>query len=244
MYFGDTGYFAACLAKIVSKFAPPSKLWPYDYIVGQWKDELSSGKAASPARVKGFLSEIALVNGSEYAHKHTRWSGRHEFWEATLEATGQRVIFFSGDAIDELVQLLHEQVDQIAKAVFKPDPNRCISVKTGIEPKSLKPRRPVDVQELLSMLEDVKGDFFSLILTQSRQAWKIIHNSGGSAIAIKTQRYEGSESVVLEVGFATLKIAFQDGVRTDSDDIAHFSKSARQLPRFRDHQHAVSHSRR
>lgn len=72
------------------------------------------------ARAKAFLSELTLVNGSIHGGVETRWSQGHEFWEAEIQSTGQKDIFFSSDSIDELVNILAEQVDQVPKANLKP----------------------------------------------------------------------------------------------------------------------------
>lgn len=71
-------------------------------------------------RSKAFLTEEALVNGSIYGEVATRWSQGQEFWEGTIEATGTRQLFFSGDSIDELCNMLAEQVTQVPKANTKP----------------------------------------------------------------------------------------------------------------------------
>lgn len=97
----------------------PTKLWAYDYITGSWKDYIVF-RGIGDRRAKSFLSEENLVNGSEDAGMNTLWSDGHTFWEGVIEATGQKGIFFSGEAIDELCNLLCEQVIQTEKAVIKP----------------------------------------------------------------------------------------------------------------------------
>ena len=104
---------------IVCKFAPPSKLWPYDYITQAWKDLLNF-KGVGDKRIKSFLSEEKLVNGSSNGGVETRWSEGQEFWEAIIQASGQKGFFFSGEAIDELCNMLAEQCEQVAKSAIKP----------------------------------------------------------------------------------------------------------------------------
>lgn len=102
-----------------SEYPPPTKLWQYDYITIHWKDAIVYS-GIGEKRAKSFLSELSLVNGSENGGVETRWSGCHELWEGTVEATGHKAIFFSGDSIDELCNLLAEQVDQVPKGKIKP----------------------------------------------------------------------------------------------------------------------------
>lgn len=199
----------------------PTKLWAYDYITGSWKDSIVF-RGIGDRRAKSFLSEENLVNGSEDAGMNTLWSDGHTFWEGVIEATGQKGIFFSGEAIDELCNLLCEQVIQTEKAVIKPDPSKALHVKGRIEPGTLRPIKPADVLALRDLLESVKGDFFSLVLTKSRLAWSQIQQYGGSALAIKTQRFETDNRIVLEVGWSWLLYTRdREGVIRESDEAQH-----------------------
>lgn len=99
------------------EFPPPKKLWPYDYIVEHWKRVLVF-KGVGDARAKAFLAEEGLLHGSEYADIESRWSQGHEFWEATIAATGQQAMFFSHDSITELQELLTHQCEQVTKGAI------------------------------------------------------------------------------------------------------------------------------
>jgi hypothetical protein len=102
-----------------SHFKPPSRVYPYDYITGAWLKQIAFA-GIGDKRVKSFLSEEALINGSENGGVATRWSEGHEFWEGVIDSTGVHYFFFSGDSIDELCNILAEQVDQVPKANLKP----------------------------------------------------------------------------------------------------------------------------
>lgn len=108
-----------CTRHSDSKWSIPTKLWRYHYIVNTWKDTISD-KGIGEKRLKSFFSDEYLVNGSPNGGIETRWSKGHEFWEGVIEATGHKAIFFSGDAIDELCELLAEQCDQTPKSSIKP----------------------------------------------------------------------------------------------------------------------------
>ena len=102
-----------------SHFKPPQRLYTYDYITGPWMKQLVFA-GIGDRRAKSFLSEESLVNGSQHGGVATRWSQVQELWEGVIEATGTRQLFFSGDSIDELCNMLAEQVDQVPKANTKP----------------------------------------------------------------------------------------------------------------------------
>lgn len=110
---------------IDSHFKPPQRLYTYDYITGPWMKQLVF-VGIGDRRAKSFLSEESLVNGSQHGGVATRWSQVQEFWEGVIEATGTRQLFFSGDSIDELCNMLAEQVDQVPKANTKP--SKCITL--------------------------------------------------------------------------------------------------------------------
>lgn len=71
-----------------------------------------------------------------------------------------------------------------------------------LEPGSLKPFRPVDVEDLRSNLLSMKSNLFSLILTQSRKAYSELYSRGGAIFTIKTQRYELDPNIVTEIGWS------------------------------------------
>lgn len=102
-----------------SEFPAPTKLWHYDYIVLQWKTAIVQS-GIGERRAKSFLSELSLIHGSENGGVETRWSGKHELWIGIVAATGHKAIFFSGDSIDELCNILAEQVDQVSKGKIRP----------------------------------------------------------------------------------------------------------------------------
>ena len=92
-----------------------------------------------------------------------------------------------------------------------------------VEPNSLKSVRPGTVRELQEMVEGVKGSFFSLILTQSRHAWNEIYSKGGSALTVKTQRFEGDSRIVIEVGWSFLQMKISHGTFQEEEDTQHLS---------------------
>jgi hypothetical protein len=112
-----------------SHFKPPTKLYTFDYITGPWLKQLVFA-GIGDRRVKSFLSEESLVNGSIHGGVATRWSQCQELWEGAIEATGSGHLFFSGDSIDELCNMLAEQVDQVPKSNTKPSmlssPHSCL----------------------------------------------------------------------------------------------------------------------
>lgn len=76
-----------------------------------------------------------------------------------------------------------------------------------LEPKSLKPFRPIDVDQLRQVLLSMKSKLFSLILTQSRKAYVDVRTRGGSVFTLKTQRYELDAQIVIEVGWSYSRTA-------------------------------------
>lgn len=102
-----------------SHFKPPQRLYTFDYITGPWLKQLVFA-GIGDRRVKSFLSEESLVNGSINGGVPTRWSQGQELWEGAIQATGSRQLFFSSDSIDELCNMLAEQVDQVPKSNTKP----------------------------------------------------------------------------------------------------------------------------
>ncbi|KAK9899299.1 hypothetical protein P389DRAFT_209273 [Cystobasidium minutum MCA 4210] len=189
-----------------SHFKPPQKLYTFDYITGPWLKQLVFA-GIGDRRVKSFLSEEALVNGSVNGGVATRWSQCQELWEGTIEATGSRQLFFSSDSIDELCNMLAEQVDQVPKSNTKPNKDMSFSAARILEPKSLKPFRPIDVDQLRQVLLSMKSKLFSLILTQSRKAYVDVRTRGGSVFTLKTQRYELDAQIVIEVGWSYSRTA-------------------------------------
>ena len=74
------------------------------------------------------------------------------------------------------------------------------------------------------MVEGVKGSFFSLILTQSRQAWREIHYKGGSALSLRTQRFEGDPRIVIEIGWSVLQFEIVNGALQEVEDAQHMGR--------------------
>ena len=103
----------------VARWPLPTRLWPYDYVVEEWPAILRS-RGIGERRIKAFFTEEYIVNGSDLGGVDTHWSDGQELWEAEIAATGQKRIFFSGHAIDELVNILSEQCTQTSKASIKP----------------------------------------------------------------------------------------------------------------------------
>lgn len=184
-----------------SLFKPPQRLYTYDYITGPWMRQIAFA-GIGDRRTKAFLTEEALVNGSIYGEVATRWSQGQEFWEGIIQATGTRQLFFSADSIDELCNMLAEQVTQVPKANTKPNKDMSFSAKQILEPGSLKPFRPVDVEDLRTNLHSMKSNLFSLILTQSRKAYSELYTRGGAILTLKTQRYELDTQIVTEIGWS------------------------------------------
>lgn len=102
-----------------SRFPAPTKLWPFNYITGAWKDYIVT-RGVGKDRAKRFLADEWLVNGSEHGGIETHWSDPHEFWEAAIATTSQKGFFFSGEAVDELCNMLAEQCEQVQKPSIKP----------------------------------------------------------------------------------------------------------------------------
>lgn len=73
------------------------------------------------------------------------------------------------------------------------------------------------------MIESVTGEYFSLVLAQSRQCWAQILAKGGSALTLKTQRYEGDDRVVLEIGWSLLQYKEVNGQMMEREDVQHIS---------------------
>jgi len=102
-----------------SRFPAPTKLWTYDYIVGPFKEKLVYS-GVGEKRAKSFLSEESLIHGSDNGGTATRWSRGHEFWQATIASTGQQGLFFSGEDVTELCQMLSEQCEQVHISKIRP----------------------------------------------------------------------------------------------------------------------------
>lgn len=225
-----------------SHFKPPQRLYTYDYITGPWLRQLVFA-GIGDRRTKSFLSEESLVNGSANGGVATRWSKGQELWEGTIHATGIRQLFFSGDSIDELCNILAEQVDQVPKANTKPsksssllswmnsltlrdvrptDKDMSFSASKILEPRSLRAFRPVDVEDLRTTLHSMKSNLFSLILTQSRKAYSDLYSQGGTIFTLKTQRYELDAQIVTEIGWSyTTPGSSQADSRGNEDVIRH-----------------------
>lgn len=88
-----------------------------------------------------------------------------------------------------------------------------------LEPKSLKPFRPVDVEELRTMLYTMKSKLFSFILTQSRKAYLDIRSRGGTVFTLKTQRYELDAQIVIEIGWSYTQTGNGAKGETGEDDV-------------------------
>jgi hypothetical protein len=88
-----------------------------------------------------------------------------------------------------------------------------------LEPKSLKPFRPVDVEELRTVLLSMKSKLFSLILTQSRKAYSDVRSRGGAVFTLKTQRYELGAQIVIEIGWSYSRIINSANGPVEQEDV-------------------------
>lgn len=101
------------------------------------------------------------------------------------------------------------------------DKDMSFSVKI-LEPKSLKPFRPIDVEDLRTTLHSMKSNLFSIILTQSRKAYSDVCSRGGAIFTLKTQRYELDSQIVIEIGWSyTQPARAHNSDSADEDVVKH-----------------------
>lgn len=82
------------------------------------------------------------------------------------------------------------------------DPKKALQVDSIILPGTLKAVRPTTVAALYDLVESVKGQRFNFMLAECQAHYQSLNEKGGSVLALKTQRYEEMDSLVLEIGWA------------------------------------------
>lgn len=181
--------------------------YPYDAIAKKWESYLG-WKGVAKGYAKRFLSQSALVAGSDEARDDPIWGVSHVFYKGIESKSGVLGLYFIDSDIGPLLDIIMSKQPLLNRESLLPNPTRSVPFASFTSVAAVTFSTAKELQTFRSK-QVPTGD--ALLLTLNRKAYQMFQDTKcGTVMAIDVESYERNHAYILEIGWSSITFAKAD----------------------------------